>query len=220
MRAAVNRKKILLAGAGGHAKVIADLLERSGRWDVAGAVDPLPRGRAALGSGLRILGDDDALPGLLKKGIRCAAVGLGSIRDTAARAAVRRRLEALGFELPALVHQSASVSPKASVGAGSQVMAGALINAGSVLGAGVVVNTGAIVEHDCRLGDDSFVGPGAVLGGGVTLGDGAFVGLGARVLQGVRIGEKAVVGAGAVVVSDVAAKTLVVGVPARPRGRA
>lgn len=211
------KKKILLAGAGGHAKVIADLLERSGRWDIAGAVDPRPRGRAALGSGLKVLGDDDALPGLLAKGVRYAAVGMGSNRDTGPRAGIRRKLEGLGFALPALVHPSAVVSPKAVLGPGTQVLAGALINAGAVLGAGVVVNTGAIVEHDCRLGDDSFVGPGAVLGGNVTLGDGAFIGLGARVLPGVNIGEMAVLGAGAVVVADAPTRALLVGVPARPR---
>lgn len=211
------KKKILLAGAGGHAKVVADLLERTGGWDLAGAVDRDPRGDAARDSGLTILGDDDALPALLASGVRCAAVGMGSNRDTGPRAGMRRELERLGFTLPALVHPSAVVSPKAVLGPGTQVLAGALINAGAVLGAGVVVNTGAIVEHDCRLGDDSFVGPGAVLAGGVTVGPGAFIGLGARVLPGVNIGEKAVVGAGAVVVADAAARALVVGVPARPR---
>jgi len=217
MRFAVRKKKILLAGAGGHAKVVADLLEQTGLWDFVGAVDRSPRGRAALDSGLKILGGDEALAGLLASGVRCAAIAIGSIRDTGPRAAMRRRLERLGFALPALVHPSAVVSKKAVLGPGAQVMAGVVINAGAVIGAGAVVNTGAIIEHDCLLGADSFVGPGAVLGGGVEIGAGAFIGLGARVLQGMKIGEQAVVGAGAVVVADAAARTLVVGVPARPR---
>lgn len=213
------KRPLVVVGAGGHAKVLADLIAAGGRYRVVGAVDPKPNGAAAKHSGLTILGGDELLPRLKAKGVSHAAVGVGASPDTAPRAALRRALAALGFRLPALVHPRAIVSPGAALGDGSQVMAGAVVNAGARLGAGAVVNTGAVVEHDCAIGDDAFVGPGATLGGNVRLGDGAFVGLGATVNPGLTIGARAIVGAGAVVVKDVRAGATAVGVPAREKRR-
>lgn len=210
------KPKLVLVGAGGHGRVVAEIIRLTGRFDLVGAIDPDPK--AATTAGLKWLGDDTALEKLRHAGLARAAVGVGSIGDTRARAGLRRRLQALGFELPTLVHPTAVVSRTASFGDGCQVMAGALVNPGTRAGAGVVVNTGAIVEHDCRLADDSFVGPGAALGGDVRLAEGAFVGIGATVLQGVGLGARALAGAGAVVVRNVPAGVTVVGVPAAPLG--
>lgn len=209
-------KRIVIVGAGGHGKVVADVAALAG-WTVAGAVDRSPSGGPALASGLKILGGDDALPGLKAKGVKAAAVGVGGVQDTGPRRAVRLKLAALGFSLPALKHPSAIVARGVPLGDGAQVMAGVVINPGASVGEGVVVNTGAIVEHDCTLEDDCFVGPGAVLGGDVSVGAGAFIGLGATVLPGVALGPGCVVGAGAVVVEDVPQKAVVAGVPARSR---
>ena len=208
-------KTLLLAGAGGHAKVVADAARLSG-WRVVGAVDPNPSGAGAKLSGLKILGADADLPRLRRAGTKAAAIGLGSVRDTGPRRRVRLALTAAGFELPAIVHPSAVVAASAELGAGAQVLARAVLNPGARVGAGAVVNTGAIVEHDATLGDDAFVGPGAVIGGQAVIGDGAFIGLGARILQGVKIGAAAVVGIGAVVLRDVPPGIVVAGVPAKP----
>lgn len=208
---------LVIVGAGGHAKVLADLIEAGGRFRVVGATDPSPKGPAARLSGMTILGDDSILPRLKKQGVAHAAVGVGASPRTAPRARLRRTLLELGFQTPALVHPRAVVSPGAVLSPGTQVMAGAIINPGARLGPGCVINTGAIVEHDCELGPDAFVGPGAVLGGEVFLGEGSFIGLGAKVNPGVAVGERAVVGAGAVVVRDVRAGALVTGVPAREK---
>ncbi len=210
------KPKLVLVGAGGHGRVVAEIVRLAGKFDLVGAIDPDPK--AATTAGLKWLGKDDALEKLRNAGVWRAAVGVGSIGDSRARAGLRKRLLALGFELPSLVHPSATVSRAVSLGDACQVMAGALMNPGTRVEAGVVINTGAVVEHDCRLGQDSFVGPSAVLGGDVRLEEAAFVGIGATVLQGITIGAKAVVGAGAVVVRDVPAGVTVVGVPASPLG--
>lgn len=205
--------KLVVAGAGGHAKVVAEMARFCG-YTVVGATDPQEFAR---GGGLQVLGDDDILPSLLKKGVRNAAVGIGSVKDTARRRKMRERLGRLGFSLPALKHPKAVVARGVDLGSGTQVMARAVVNPGVLVGCGVVINTGAIIEHDCALNDDVFIGPGAVLGGGVEVGAGAFVGLGAKVLQGVKLGEGCVVGAGAVVTKDVKDGVTVVGVPAKPQ---
>lgn len=205
---------LVIVGAGGHAKVLADLIKADGRFRVIGAVDAKPKGLAAKLSGLTVLGDDAILPRLKKQGVRHAAVGVGASPRTAPRAAIRRALLDLGFQLPALVHPRAVVSPGAILSPGVQVMAGAIVNPGARIGAGCVINTGAIIEHDCELGPDAFAGPGAVVGGAVIVGEASFIGLGARINPGIKIGARAVVGSGAVAVKDVRAGATVIGVPA------
>ena len=217
--ASPKKPSLVLVGAGGHAKVLADIIDAAGQLSLIGATDSKPTGQVARASGLKILGGDERLPGLRAKGVLNAAVGLGSIGKTAARKRLRHHLLALGFRTPTLAHPSAVISRRAKVSPGAQIMAGAVINPGADIGPGAVVNTAAVVEHDCSLGPDCFVGPGAVLGGGVVIGAGAFIGLGARVRPSTVIGPGAIVGAGAVVVKDVRAGAIVVGVPARERRR-
>lgn len=205
----------LVWGAGGHGKVVADLLRALGH-PLAGFVDAdAGREGAEVVPGAAVVLHEPAFfrlvgDGLLPAG--CGAVALG-VGDNARRLACFRALR--GLPAPALVHPSAVVSPWAAVGAAAVVFAAAVVNPGAVLHAAVIVNTGAIVEHDCVLGAGAHVSPGAVLAGGVHLGERAWVGAGATVLPGVRIGSGAVVGAGAVVTRPVAAGATVVGVPAR-----
>jgi len=213
----IKKLPLVIVGAGGHAKVLADLIAADGRFRVIGATDPAPKGPAAKMSGMTILGGDGILPRLKKEGVKHAAVGVGSSPRTAPRARLRKTLIELGYQTPALAHPRAVVSPGAHVSPGVQIMAGAIVNPGARIGAGCVINTGAIVEHDCELGPDVFLGPGAVIGGEVILGEGAFIGLGAKILPGIAVGAEAVVGAGAVVVEDVRAGAVVTGVPAREK---
>ena len=209
---------IVIVGAGGHAKVVADIILLEGRFELAGATDASPRGKAARACGLRVLGTDAVLKKLFSRGIRHATVGLGSIKDTGPRRRLREKLTALGFILPPLVHPSAVVARSVRLWPGAQVMAGVLINPGAVLGSNCVLNTGAVVEHDTTIGRDAFIGPGARIGGAVHVGEGAFIGIGAVLIQGVRVGARAVVGAGAVVLRDVPAGRTACGVPAAMKG--
>ena len=209
------KPRIILAGAGGHGLVVADLIAATGRFHLAGFVDRSPD--AAI-PGLRSLGSDERLAELSARGLRLAAVGVGGARDTAARESLWLRLRKCGLEIPALIHPGAIASPSASFSDGVQAMARAVVNPGATIGVNVVLNTGCVIEHECRIGAHAFIGPGAVLGGNVEVGDRAFVGLGAIVLPGVSIGAGALVGAGAVVTKNVPPKAVVVGIPAAASG--
>lgn len=210
--------KLVVAGAGGHARSVLDALRAShAPFTPVACTDPDPALRGEVLAGVPIAGDDEILPALLVDGVRAACVGVGGIGDNRPRAALHARLVRLGFELPAVVHGSAQVSCTATVGRGSVVLAGAMVGTGTTVGEDVIVGSGSIVEHDCSIGDHVHLASGCVLGGAVAIAQGAHVGLGATVLQGRAVGEWAVVGAGAVVVHDVLAGETVVGCPASVR---
>ena len=197
-------------GAGGHARICADVVAAQGD-ELVGFVSA--SGGVAEWAADRWLGEDqdvDRIAGELSVDRVCVAIG-----DNAARMRWTERLDAAGLAAVDLVSPSALVAPSATLGAGAQVLPGAIVNPGAVVGDGVILNTGCIVEHDCRVGSYAHVAPGAVLAGSVAVGGGTLVGIGARIVPGVRVGADCVVGAGAVVLSDVADGITVVGVPAR-----
>jgi UDP-perosamine 4-acetyltransferase len=202
-------------GAGGHARVVLEIVSAMADVEVVGLLDPSPTLQGAFVFGVPVLGDDRLLPSLRERGVSAVFIGVGSVRDTA----IRKRLYecAIAHQLGVVdaIHATAIVSRSATTGHGITLLARSILNAGARIGDNVLVNTGAIVEHDVIVGDHVHVASGACLGGAVRVGDGAHIGLGAVVRQGVEIGAGSVVGAGAVVVADVPPGVTVAGVPAR-----
>lgn len=203
-------------GAGGHAKVILDILQQWPGHTLVGLLDqdPLLQGSQVLG--VPVLGSDDLLPALRAEGVTHFFVGVGSVGSNILRAKLYDWGIAEGLSPVTAIHPRATVAASALLGPGVAVMAGAVINPGASLGANVVVNTSVIVEHDCVVEDHAYLAPGACLLGAAQVGRAAFVGATAVIRQGLRVGPAAIVGAGAVVVHDVASGLAVVGVPARP----
>lgn len=207
--------KVIGLGAGGHAKVVIEILRFYNSYELTGLLDPKPelKGRNLLG--MLVLGSDDLLPELKRDGIDHFFVGLGGIGDTGPR----RRLFELALEHGMkpidAIHPDAVISPSVVLGEGVTVMGGAVINACASLGMNVIINTGAVIEHDCVVGDHVHVATGARLASSINVGSGSHIGAGATVLQCTRIGENAIVGAGAVVIKDVEPGAVVVGVPAQ-----
>jgi sugar O-acyltransferase (sialic acid O-acetyltransferase NeuD family) len=203
--------RVILVGAGGHAKALLEALELSGA-EVLGFVAPSEEG-SRLGD-VKYLGTDADLAQFDTSTVELVN-GIGSVSSLAAREKVFSKLTSAGFKFASIVHSRAHVSPSARLGAGSQILVGAIVGAGVTIGINAIINSGAIVEHDSSIGDHTHVSPGAVIAGDVTVGSSSHVGLGARIIQGIAVGEQAVVGAGAVVISDVEPGKTVVGIPAR-----
>jgi UDP-perosamine 4-acetyltransferase len=206
--------KVVGFGAGGHARVIIDILTMIGGFEIVGLLEQDERLWGTEVLGVRVLGDDSLRDEMHERGVRSAFIGLGSIKNAEPRKRLYEAARAAGFELVRAIHPRAIVAESAKIGDGPMVMAGAIINPAAKIGDNVIINTGAIVEHDCVIGDHSHIATGARLGGAVTIGERSHVGLGASIREGIRVGDGAIVGAGAVVIENVPDSTVVVGVPA------
>jgi len=207
------REKIVVWGAGGHAKVVVEILRLVGGYEIVGFLDDINRDRwGGEFCDARILGGSERLSALRAAGVENLALGVG---DCQARLKMIRTGRRLGFSFPKIIHPGAIVSAEATISEGTVVVAGAVINPGSKLGAAVVVNTSALVDHDCVIGDGAHICPGARLAGGVRIEEGAWVGLGAVIIERLSVGKGAYIGAGAVVLKNVPESVLAYGVPAR-----
>lgn len=206
---------IIGVGAGGHAKVVIEILRLAGAYEIVGLLDTNSSRWGTEVLGVRVLGDDSRLSELYDQGIHTAFIGLGTTKSSQQRTKLYGQVRNAGFEIAASIHPQALISSSAKIGHGPTIMAAAVINSSAVLGDNVIVNTGAIVEHDCVVANHVHVATGACLAGAVRVGEGTFIGSGAIVKHGISIGGNVVVGAGAVVVNDVPDNVVVIGVPAR-----
>lgn len=204
-------RRIYLWGAGGHAKVVADVARALGIC-VVGFLEESVERHGQDYYGAKILGGESWV--LSAQSDRTCEVFV-AIGHNAARLRCLEVAINAGYVVPTLVHPLASVSPTAHLEPGTIVMAGAVVQADTVIGAGGIVNTGASVDHDGVLGRGVHIAPGARLAGQVTVGDQTLIGVSAAVIPQIRIGHDCVVGAGAAVVSDVLDGQTVAGVPAR-----
>lgn len=202
----------VIVGAGGHGRVVLDILRAVGQYQPVGFLDADPALAGTQAAGLEVLGDVRLLPKLRQQNCTHAIVAVG---DNRARLGCAQLLLEHGFELINAIHPRALLSSGVQVGQNVVIAAGAIVCTQVRIADSAIINTGAIVDHECQIGAGAHIAPGAILAGRVRVESGAFVGLGARVIQGLTIGPFATVGAGAVVLHDVPPDATVVGVPAR-----
>lgn len=199
-------KDVILVGAGGHAKVIADIIRASGD-SVAGYYDDfVPKGTKIQSA--EVLGTIDDISDKSGDEEYILAIGSNTLRKQIA--------ERLGY-LPfyTAIHPSACIGSGVSIGAGSCVMPFAVLNAGAKAGRHCILNTHSVLEHESCLGDFVHLAPGSMLCGNVSVGSGSMIGASASVKNNVAIAPDCVIGAGAVVVKNIMAAGVYVGVPVR-----
>lgn len=200
-------KSLIILGASGHGKVVADTARLTGWSDIVFVDDAWPD--CTQNGPWAVVGDSGTLARRREEGAAVfVAIGNNTTRERAYRS---NDLS----DSPVLVHPSAIVSPHSRLGAGTLMAAGTILNIASETGEGVILNTGCTIDHDCLIGDFAHISPGAHLAGNVTVGNRSWIGIGSSVRQGITIGADVTVGAGAAVVSDIADGLTVVGVPAR-----
>jgi sugar O-acyltransferase (sialic acid O-acetyltransferase NeuD family) len=208
-----KKPKVVVFGAGGHSKVVLDVLERTKRYAVVGLLDNSVDLHGTTRWGYKVIGGRDQFIALQKRGVTRLIVALGDNRE---RQSMFDEAVKAGFELVSAIHPSAQLGKGVVIGPGSLLVAGTVVNVDAQIGANVIVNTGATVDHDCRIGAHAHISPGAHLAGNVTVGELTHIGIGAVVLPNLTIGWACIVGAGAVVRESVPDGVVVAGNPARP----
>lgn len=197
-----DERRLLIFGAGGHGRSLAELIRVGGEYEIIGFLDDgFPVGESVME--LRVLGGHEALHTLRDEGICLAVNGVGGIGDLVSRLSVQHHLARAGFHCPTVIHTKALIEASAELEHGVQVFPFAYVGSQVVAGFGSIINTGAIVSHDCKLARFVNLSPGATLAGGVSVGEGALIGMRATVNLGVAIGRRARVGNGATIKADV-----------------
>jgi sugar O-acyltransferase (sialic acid O-acetyltransferase NeuD family) len=208
----MRTQRLLIVGASGHARVVADIARRLESFEITGVCNHSGTGEF---EGIPIIARDVDVPALWRqKAFDLACIAIGDNWDRAHAVEIITRVDQ-EIAFATLIHPRAVVADPACVGEGTVVMAGAVVNPGAVIGRHAVLHTNCSVDHDCQIGDFASVSPGAALGGNVKLGCCSFVGIGAAVNQGISMGDHTVVGAGAVVIRDLGDRLVAVGVPAK-----
>jgi UDP-perosamine 4-acetyltransferase len=210
----LHRHPIVIVGAGGFAKGLAETLRAQDCWEIVGFTDKDPAPRSLVG--IKVLGTDEILARLRHDGVTHAIVAVGDNRE---RQRIGRSIGAQGFSLANAISPSAAVSPSARLGVGLAILEGAVVNADATIGDFAIININASVSHDCVVGEAAHIAVGAAIPGMVRIGDRTLVGAGASAVPGVTIGTDVVIGAGAAVASDIPDGVTVVGVPARVTSR-
>ena len=195
-------KPIILLGSGGHAKVLLDILRRSG-VKLLGIVDP-HREPTSLWANYPVLGHDNVVYDYAPDTIELIN-GIGSLPgDLGIRQQIYARFKASGYQFRSVIDPLAFIAAEVVLAEGVQIMAGAIVQPGATIGVNSIINSGSIIEHDCQLGLDVHIAPGVVLSGGVSVGDRVHIGTGASVIQNITIGHDSLIGAGAVVTCHIA----------------
>lgn len=183
-----------LYGAGGHAKVVIDIL-RASKVVIDGIYDDNEKLTTLLGYSIL---STEKISGPL----------IVSVGDNKAR---KRIVDALTIDFGRAIYPAAIVSDESVVGEGSVIMQGGIIQSSVTLGKHCIVNSGASVGHDCTVGDFVHISPHATLCGGVRVGEGSWIGAGSVIIPGVEIGKWSVIGAGSVVTKNIPDYSLAVG---------
>lgn len=206
----MQRKKVIVIGGSGHAKVVIDTLQAMNIYEITGFTSPIFEEQTLCGAAY--LGNDHVIPTLNEQGITGFIVAIG---DNTLREKLFIKCVKLGMTPINAISPSSYISPHAVIGAGVLIAPGATINAGTVVKDNVIINTLAGIDHDCIISSHVHIAPGATLTGNVKVDVGAMVGAKSTVIPKINIGEWSTVGAGATVIENVVSYSTVVGVPAK-----
>jgi len=208
------KPSVMILGAGGHGRVVLDILLNARKYNVVGFLDNNTDIHGRRVDGVLVHGGIDDLPQIGPKlNIQGVIVAIG---DNGVRRGLARQVDQIGFELISAVHPSVTLAYNASIGRNVVIAAGAVVCANCQIGDSVILNTGCIIDHQTMIGEGTHICPGVRVAGRVKVEPGVFVGIGATIIPKVTLGCESIVGAGAVVLEDIPPMATVVGVPAVP----
>lgn len=201
-------KKLIIIGASGHGKVIADIALKMNRWESIDFLDDHLYSQNVMD--LNVVGKTEDSRIYKEDSEFCIAIGNNMIRSK-----IQLRLISEGYTIISMIHPTAIIASDVVIGIGTVIMAGSIINSSSRIGDGCIINTGAIIEHDNLIGDFVHISPGVKTAGTVKIGDHSWLGIGTVVSNNLEIESNCQFGAGSVVIKDIIESGRYVGVPVR-----
>lgn len=202
------KNKLLIIGASGHGKVVADIALTMGKWQNVHFLDDDKSIKSSMG--LEVIGtSDDVFTHIDEYEI---FVGIG---NNATRQKIHEMLETFGASIPVLIHPNAVIGSQVDIENGTVVMAGAIVNCCTKIGKGCIINTGSTIDHDNYIEDYVHISPAVHIAGTVKVGQGSWLGIGSIVSNNINITNGCIVGAGSVVVKDITNPGIYVGTPAK-----
>jgi sugar O-acyltransferase (sialic acid O-acetyltransferase NeuD family) len=209
-----GRKKLLLIGSSGHAAVLVDAIESTGKYQIAGYLDDGAE-PGAVHRGYSVLGSVQNLRAI------CETQRIGEVVIAIGDNWQRRRMRAKLLEdhaklkFPAVLHPSAVLAKTLLIGQGAVILANAHAGPGTRIAEFCILNTGSSLDHDCEMRAFSSLAPGVFTGGHVVIGECSAIGVGASISDKISVGNHAVVGTGAVVVRNIPDLVVAYGNPAK-----
>lgn len=202
------KDKLIIIGASGHGKVVADIAIKMNKWQSIAFLDDDESIKTSMG--LEVIGKTaDAFT------YRDEADFFVAIGSNVTREKIQEKLIEQGLNVVSLIHPSVVIGTGVEIGIGTAVMAGVVINSSSRIGKGCIINTSSSLDHDNIIEDYVHISPGVRTAGSVTIGKGTWLGIGSVVSNNINICSGCKVGAGAVVVKDITEPGTYVGVPVR-----
>jgi sugar O-acyltransferase (sialic acid O-acetyltransferase NeuD family) len=201
--------RLLILGAGGHGKVVAEIALLMHQWDKIAFLDDNKNIREV--NSFPVVGKLNDYS-IFKNDYSHAFVAIG---DNILRLNLIEKLYNTGFIIPTLIHPFTAISSNSWIDEGTVIMAGAVINTNSKIGRGCIINTSSSIDHDCILKDGVHISPGVHVGGTTHIDKNTWVCIGSSIANNITIGRNVVIASGATVIDDVPSYILVGGVPAK-----
>ncbi len=202
------KDKLIIIGASGHGKVVADIAIKINKWQSITFLDDDESIKTSMG--LEVIGK--TADAFINKDEADFFVAIGS---NITRGKIQEKLIEQGLNVVSLIHPSAIIGTDVEIGIGTAVMAGVVINSSSRIGKGCIINTSSSLDHDNMIEDYAHISPGVKVAGTVKVGKGSWIGIGSVISNNVNICSGCKVGAGAVVVKDITEPGTYVGIPVR-----
>lgn len=202
------KDKLVIIGASGHGKVVADVALKMNRWKSIAFLDDDEDIRISMG--IKVIGKSTDVFQYIDSHDIFVGIGNNVIRQR-----FQEQLENKGVSIPVLIHPLAVIGEQVKLGDGTVVMAGVIINCCTTIGKGCIINTSATIDHDNSLEDYVHISPGTHTAGTVNVGKGTWLGIGSIVINNINITSDCKIGAGTVVIKDITETGTYVGVPAR-----
>lgn len=200
-------KKLIIIGAGGHGKVIADIAKLNGYQEIF-FLDDDPTKKE--NGKYIVVGTTDKIAKYIDSYDFFVAIGNNQIRKK-----ISLKLKQKKIKQPVLIHPSAIIDESVVVEQGTVIMANVVVNADTKIKEGCIINTASSIDHDCLIGSYVHISPGAHVAGTVVIGDLTWIGIGVSIKNNIKICENNIIGAGSVIVKDIIEKGTYVGIPAK-----